>query len=147
VVIDQPRKNGAWAGGVAGGVFRAIAEEMYSRNLLNCDVEYSKNEEHTNPPRNILQDDSDEYIYNFLNQYPQPDTTAVHSDDSAAIQTVTSIEAVVPSVIGYTAQDALYELEQLGFVVEMEGMGRVVKQSIKARIPLQKGMNMKLTLK
>lgn len=147
VVIDQPRKNGAWAGGVAGGVFRAIAEEMYSRNLLDCDVEYSKNEEHTNPPRNILQDDSDEYIYNFLNQYPQPDTTAVHSDDSAAIQTVTSIEAVVPSVIGYTAQDALYELEQLGFVVEMEGMGRVVKQSIKAGIPLQKGMNMKLTLK
>ncbi|MBO7291649.1 MAG: PASTA domain-containing protein, partial [Bacteroidaceae bacterium] len=64
-----------------------------------------------------------------------------------ATQTVTSHEAVVPSVIGYTAQDALYELEQLGFVVEMEGMGRVVKQSIKAGIPLQKGMNMKLTLK
>ena len=38
-------------------------------------------------------------------------------------------------------------LEKMGFVVELEGIGRVAKQSIEAGIPLQKGMNMKLTLK
>jgi hypothetical protein len=41
----------------------------------------------------------------------------------------------------------MYLLEKMGFVVELQGMGRVVAQSITPGIPLQKGMNMKLTLK
>lgn len=146
VVIDKPRKHKAWAGGVAGGVFRAIAEEMYSRNLLECDIEYKAIEESKNPPRNQVYTPIDDVVYNYLGQYPQSDTVPIHCalpEEAAALYD----KQVVPSVVGYTVDDATYLLEKLGFVVEVEGIGRVAKQSIEAGIPLQKGMNMKLTLK
>ena len=54
---------------------------------------------------------------------------------------------VVPSVVGWSAQEALYELEKLGMEVELQGMGRVERQSLQAGIPLQKGMKIKLILK
>ena len=139
VVIDKPRKHKAWAGGVAGGVFRAIAEEMYSRNLLECDIEYKAMEESKNPPRNQVYTPTDDVIYNYLGQYPQPDTVPVHC---ALPEEATALydKHVVPSVVGYTVDDATYLLEKMGFVVELEGIGRVAKQSIEAGIPLQKGM-------
>jgi cell division protein FtsI (penicillin-binding protein 3) len=146
VVIDKPRKHKAWAGGVSGGVFRAIAEEMYSRNLIECDVEYKALEESKNPPRNPVYTLTDDIVYNYLGQYPQPDTVPIHStlhDEAIALYD----EQLVPLVVGYTANDAVYLLESMGFMVDVEGMGRVAKQSIAAGIPLQKGMKMKLTLK
>ncbi|MBR5843366.1 MAG: transpeptidase family protein [Bacteroidaceae bacterium] len=146
VVIDKPRRNKAWAGGVAGGVFRAIAEEMYSRNLLECDVEYKATEEVKNPPRNQVYTPTDDAVYGYLGQYPQPDTVNVHKPLSVEAVALYE-EQVVPSVVGYSAADAIYLLEKLGFVVEVQGAGRVAQQSIEAGIPLQKGMNMKLTLK
>lgn len=141
VVIDKPRKHKAWAGGVSGGVFRAIAEEMYSRNLLECDVEYTADDDALNPPRNKVRMQAEDAVYSYLQQYPQPDTTTTqHSKPTMG-------DECVPSVVGYTAADAMYLLEKMGFVVELQGMGRVVAQSITPGIPLQKGMNMKLTLK
>ena len=144
VVIDKPRKNGTSAGGVSGGVFRAIVEEMYSRNMLDCDVNYVPIEGDKTPPRHNVSYEADEVIYDYLAQYPMPDTSAVEADTVAV---ATPDAATVPSVIGYTPTEALYELEKLGFDVEMTGTGRVAKQSIKPGIPLQKGMQMKLTLK
>lgn len=146
VVIDKPRKNKAWAGGVSGGVFRAIAEEMYSRNLLECDVEYQAVDGKKTPPHNSVTAPSDNVVYNYLGQYPQPDTAHVHR---SLPEEVTAMYAsdVVPSVIGFSATDAMYVLEKMGFKVEINGVGHVVHQSIEAGIPLQKGMNMKLTLK
>ena len=144
VVIDKPRKNGTSAGGVSGGVFRAIVEEMYSRNMLDCDVNYVPIEGDKTPPRHNVSYEADEVIYDYLAQYPMPDTSAVEADTVAVAM---PDAATVPSVIGYTPTEALYELEKLGFDVEMTGTGRVAKQSIKPGIPLQQGMQMKLTLK
>ena len=125
---------------------RAIAEEMYSRNLLECDVEYQAVDGKKNPPHNSVTAPSDNVVYNYLGQYPQPDTAHVHR---SLPEEVTAMYAsdVVPSVIGFSATDAMYVLEKMGFKVEINGVGHVVHQSIEAGIPLQKGMNMKLTLK
>lgn len=147
VVVDKPRVNTAWAGGVPGGVFRAIVEEMYNRNLLECSVNYASSDSMPTPPRNDAAHDYDKHIYNYLDQHPLPDTSFT---ERVAIDTETTNEPVqreVPSVIGWTAQEAIYELERLGLIVELQGMGRVERQSLQPGLPLQKGMKIKLILK
>lgn len=147
VVVDKPRVNTAWAGGVPGGVFRAIVEEMYNRNLLECNVEYTSVDSLPQPPRNSASHNLDKNIYDYLHQYPAPDTTRVKKakTDTAVVEAANM--PVVPSVVGWSAQEALYELEKLGMEVELQGMGRVERQSLQAGIPLQKGMKIKLILK
>lgn len=140
VVIDKPRVNKAWAGAVSGGVFRAIAEEMYNRNMLDGEVDYQQAEGEKTPPRNLVESEYDDMIYAYLNQYPAPDTTKLPAD------TIIYSSEVVPSVVGWSVHDALYELEKKGFEVEVKGMGRVVRQSLTPGIPLQKGMKITLTL-
>lgn len=146
VVIDKPRVNTAWTGGVPGGVFRAIAEEMYNRNLLDCNVEYEPTDTLISPPLNLTDHEYDKFIYKYLNQYPIPDT-AKRENTPGSVLDINNQEPVVPSVIGWSVQEAVYELEQMGMEVELQGMGRVAQQSLQAGIPLQKGMKIKLTLK
>ena len=131
---------------MSGGVFRAIAEEMYSRNLIECDVEYQAMEDVKNPPRNQVYTPSDNVIYNYLGQYPQPDTAQTQRLLAEEVSAMYAAN-VVPSVVGLLAADAMYILEKMGFEVDVNGMGCVVEQSIEPGIPLQKGMKMKLTLK
>ena len=146
VVIDKPRMDTASAGRVSGGVFRAIAEEMYNRNMLVCDIDYqsTKEEEDNTPPRNDVPTESDRLIYEYLNQHPLPDTTRVVAD--TIVTDTIACDEVVPSVVGWSAPEALNYLEREGFEVELQGMGRVEKQSLKPGIPKQKGMKIVLTL-
>lgn len=146
VVIDKPRMDTASAGKVSGGVFRAIAEEMYNRNMLVCDIDYqsTKEEEDKTPPRNDVPTESDRLIYEYLNQHPLPDTTRVVAD--TIVTDTIACDEVVPSVVGWSAPEALNYLEREGFEVELQGMGRVEKQSLKPGIPKQKGMKIVLTL-
>lgn len=147
VVVDKPRVNTAWAGGVPGGVFRAIVEEMYNRNLLDCIVEYAPTDTLPQPPRNKVSHNLDKSVYNYLHQYPAADTATVEAARPDTIITAHHDMPLVPSVIGWSAQEALYELEKIGMEVELQGMGRVKQQSLQAGIPLQKGMKIKLILK
>ena len=142
VIVDKPLVHKASSGGVAGGVFRAIVEEMYSRNLLDCDVDYQESSDVKNPPRNYVTSYMDEQVYDYLDQYPMADTLAHHTLSFAMQES-----DVVPSVVGWSAQDALYLLENMGCDVEVEGVGHVVKQSPTAGLPLREGMKITLTLK
>lgn len=146
VVIDKPQNKSA--GAVAGGVFRAIAEEMYNRNLLECDVEYTPTDTLPLPPRNSVGNELDNTVYNYLKRYPAPlaEEVSEKTNTTVAVEEHNNMP-VVPSVIGLGALEALYELESIGMEVELQGAGRVVQQSLQSGIPLQKGMNIKLTLK
>jgi hypothetical protein len=115
---------------------------MYSRNLLDCDVDYQENSDVKNPPRNYVTSYMDEQVYDYLDQYPMADTLAHHTLSFAMQES-----DVVPSVVGWSAQDALYLLENMGCDVEVEGVGHVVKQSPTAGLPLREGMKITLTLK
>ena len=143
VVIDKPDLHSA--GRVSGAVFRAIAEEMYNRNLLEECTEYKSDEAKKNPPLvagdTVLRDE----VYAYLNQYPLPDTTktTLHVDTTAVAQAGVP---VVPSVIGMSAKDALYKLEQQGFFVSLSGKGRVVSQSLHPGATYHKGENIVLLL-
>ena len=139
VVVDKPRDHSA--GGVAGGVFRAIAEEMYSRNLLSSDVDYRPISANKNIPQTKSTTQYDEAVYRYLNQYPLPDSNRVeveHPSDNPN---------EIPSVLGYTAKDAMFILEQYGIEVEIIGMGRVENQSLAAGTPILPGMKITLMLK
>lgn len=144
VVIDKPDLHSA--GRVSGIVFRAIAEEMYNRNLLEECAEYKSNKEMKNPPLakgdTILRDE----VYTYLSQYPLPDTTKSVSHVDTAVVAEAGHTMLVPSVIGMSAKDALYTLEQQGFFVSLSGKGRVVSQSLQPGEAYSKGENIALLL-
>jgi cell division protein FtsI (penicillin-binding protein 3) len=53
----------------------------------------------------------------------------------------------VPNVVGMGLSDALYLLESRGLVVEIEGAGKVVKQSVEAGSAVKQGDKIKIVLK
>lgn len=145
VLVDKPRDHSA--GGVAGGVFKAIAEEMYSRSMLDCDVQYQASEGDKNPPRNELESLLDKRIYEYLGQYPTVDTTA-KKNPIKTVDIASGDTLIMPSVIGMTAGDAMYVLESMGMIVELQGVaGRVRSQSIPEGTQLIRGMDVILNLK
>jgi cell division protein FtsI (penicillin-binding protein 3) len=52
----------------------------------------------------------------------------------------------VPSVIGMTAKDAVFLLENEGMSVKIKGYGSVIKQSITPGTVVQRGVLIKITL-
>lgn len=140
VVIDKPEEHSA--GRVAGGVFAAIAEEMYSRNMLNTVSEFPADEGSQQPPRCDVTTSSESYLYDMLQQYPD----SVNNIEVINLADYKNTD-MVPSVVGLTAKDALYLLERLGIVVELQGMGRVESQSVAAGTPIVQGMKIKIELK
>ncbi len=144
VVIDKPDLHSA--GRVSGAVFRAIAEEMYNRNMLEECAEYKDDKGKKNPPLTagdtVLRDE----VYAYLGQYPLPDTTKVVSHIDTTVVAKVNDASVVPSVIGLSAKDALYKLESQGFFVSLSGKGRVVSQSLQPGEAYRKGENIALLL-
>lgn len=72
-------------------------------------------------------------------------TTA--KDNSIAMNKIPVIDNLVPSVIGMGASDALYLLEEAGLYVEIEGSGKVTKQSIPAGRRAHKGDYIRIVLR
>lgn len=140
VVVDKPTNHSA--GRVAGGVFASIAEEMYSRNMLNTVSEFPATKGSTLPPTYKVTTTSESYLYEQLGQSPAgaDKIEAVRLSDYPRTD-------VLPSVVGLTAKDALYLLERLGVEVELQGMGRVVSQSISAGTKVKPDMKIVLKLK
>ena len=52
----------------------------------------------------------------------------------------------MPSVVGMSARDAVYELEKLGLLVKLEGKGRVISQSIGYNTRIKKSDKVELKL-
>jgi cell division protein FtsI (penicillin-binding protein 3) len=58
----------------------------------------------------------------------------------------TVLKGVVPNVVGLSAKDAVYLIENIGMNVSIEGYGTVVKQSYPAGNPSFHGGLIELTL-
>lgn len=56
-------------------------------------------------------------------------------------------EGLVPNVVGMGAQDALYLLESVGLKVQINGVGRVRQQSLRAGTKYYEGSTIVLTLR
>jgi cell division protein FtsI (penicillin-binding protein 3) len=141
-------------GGMAGMVFKNIAERTY---ILN---------EQLSPEKCVLDSallkmplikngvwKQNQTVLNTLGfEYPNidDDTQWVkmnHSNSTKYIASNVKVDKnVVPNVIGMGARDALYLLEKLGLRVNLIGSGKVVSQSFNPGQKIVKGTTISITL-
>jgi len=118
VVIHNPdKKKGYYGATVAAPVFKKIAQKMYASAPIKREVQNAI------PEIEALDMDAEKYY------------TALHKESNT-----------VPDVRGMAGMDAVSVLENLGLKVKFEGVGRVVKQSIRRGTKLKKGVVIVLKL-
>ncbi len=123
-------------GGMAGMVFKNIAEQTYLRKVRltveDCEVDSTLQK---NPPLKNGNWDHNQTVLTALN-LPVDDLSDAGewvkvSRDSTAYRpkAIEVDEAVIPDVRGMGARDAVYLLEKSGLRVNLAGSGKVVSQS------------------
>lgn len=123
-------------GGMAGMVFKNIAEQTYLRKVRltveDCEVDSILQK---NPPLKNGNWDRNQTVLTALN-LPVGDLSdtgewVTVSRDSTAYRpkAIEVDEAVIPDVRGMGARDAVYLLEKSGLRVNLAGSGKVVSQS------------------
>lgn len=139
VVINKPRQNGIYGSAVAGPVFRKIADECYA-SLLDLRPALNKApkpimDESMLPSGNIVYKEDFNQLADVLGieSFGHPTTEMVYTraqSDSLILERRTISENIVPNVGGMGVRDAVYLLENMGIKVKINGVGKVVRQSI-----------------
>ena len=152
VVIYKPKKN-IYGAKVSGTVFAAVANKVFASNLKYHDAINEANDKSENLPpikaggkadaSNVLAELG--YEHNITNSGPW--IAEVRPSKKINLIPRKIMEMKVPNVLGMTAKDAVYILEDMGMVVEISGYGKVIYQSISEGADLEKGRLIKLTLK
>ncbi len=155
VVVSAPNNNSIYGGDVAGPIFREISDKIYS---LEIDLHQALNERGKPrmktkylPTLNIGYKSDMETVLNFL-ELPHASETSTEMTATFAIEDTIRLkprtikdEKSVPNVVGMGLRDALYVLENKGLRVEIDGVGKVKRQSIKPGTRTR-GQTIKLTL-
>jgi len=117
VVIHKPdKKLGYYGNIVAAPVFKQIAQKIYSETPMQNEVEFQS---------------ENDVVTNKFNSY--------YDKANAKYKTV-------PNVTNMPGMDAVSLLENLGFIVNFNGIGKVKSQSIKPGAELKKGTQISLDL-
>lgn len=157
VVINSPSNGVYYGAAVAGPVFKEIAEKVYSGSL-NCiePVNERKIILTQYPAVGRIQKEELDYVSNYFGIVPaqvqassSPGTDA--DKTTQVVQNADRISAqlkrgLMPDLMGLSAKDALFLLENNGVEVKLTGMGTVKKQSIQAGQKFEKGNSITLTL-
>jgi len=139
VVINRPRRGGFYGGDVAGPVFREIADNIYSAKIeLHAPINLGPKPVLAGnglPGYSIGDKDDIKTVFRFLDMSwhgdPESPVAAVRvQSDSLILEQRTMPEDRVPNVVGLGLRDALYILENRGLAVEIEGFGKVGRQSL-----------------
>lgn len=154
VVVNAPSNNVYYGNIVAGSVFREIADRVYASDLqmnrkkiaeeymANGVFPYSKGGTH----------DDLMMVYGELG-FPVGEknvntewVSTQASESGIGLKPKPIPKGVVPSVIGMGARDAVSILENLGLHVQIQGVGRVTSQSLKAGTAYRSGNTVFLKL-
>lgn len=141
-------------GGMAGMVFKNIAEQTYLRKVQlsvdDCRIDSTLNKEpeikNGNTKKSLM-------LLSSLNlkvdkPHEDYDWVKVNLDSVGYKPTPLEInENIIPDVIGMGARDALYLLEKSGLKVNLNGSGKVVAQSLRPGQRLVKGSTVSVTLR
>ena len=152
VVISKPRKE-IYGARVSGTVFAAIANKVYANTLryhkainestplsYNLPIVKSGNKRDITALLKMLKVN---YQLNYEGEWLTADTLVKKVQlDRKKIN-----KNLVPNVIGMTAKDAVYLLENRGLIVKLIGYGKVTSQSLNAGNPFGKGQLIKIELK
>jgi cell division protein FtsI (penicillin-binding protein 3) len=141
VVINNPQGE-YLAAKVAGPVFRAIADRVYSSDLEMNQATPLRFVGNTQLPkakagnRKAVQE-----VYNKLNIKPlyASNNTGVDTSNGLAFEENKYQKGSVPEVTGMGLSDALYLLGNAGYRVSVHGSGTVVKQSVTGGSIIPKG--------
>lgn len=153
VIISKPKGEKRYAAQVAGPVFVAIANKIFSSSL-NYHQAINETGNHLPSSPKVMVGQAKE-ILSLLKRWKIPVVDTKESDwvvsDTLNKQIILNrrqlIKAKVPDVTGMSAKDAVYLLESMGLVVQFSGYGSVTSQSLAPGTELFKGMLIKIELK
>jgi cell division protein FtsI (penicillin-binding protein 3) len=157
VVIYNPSAGNYYGGLVSAPVFKEIAEKVYSSSLdFQQEINYKKPLLTKIPDLIKTKREDAVRILTDLNIPYLASTDDLEwiskgQDSTKVTITGNKIEGelkkgVVPSLLGLSAKDALYLLENNGMSVRLNGIGTVKKQSLEAGTKYFKGSMITLTL-
>lgn len=141
VIINDPKRNGIYGSDVAGPVFREIADKCFA-GKLRLHKPYNRRPKpamaagqlpsydvgNTQDMQQVLEHLGVPYYGN-----PESEIAILLADkDSLMVEPRRVSGNRVPNVVGMGLRDALYVLENKGLQVEISGVGKVVRQSIRA---------------
>lgn len=151
VVVSAPSKE-IYGATVSGTVFTAIANKVYASSL-----KYHKPVNSGKKHRALLPQSKDGNRYDLLKSFkalnvPFSSTTSaqwartVNSGNSIKVSKRNVNNTSVPDVLGMTAKDAVFLIENSGMTANIKGYGKVVKQSINPGSTITRGVVVELTL-
>lgn len=158
VVVSAPSGDSYYGGAVAGPVFKDVADKVYSTSL-----EIHKEINHVQPQFALkapkvkcgYQPDIENVLSTLKVRNNSDDENSdwvASSNDSLSVSLSTRDheeilkKGIVPNLIGMTARDVLYLLENNGMRVKLIGSGAVASQSLTAGTPFIKGSQIVLQL-
>ncbi|MDR1102559.1 MAG: transpeptidase family protein [Tannerella sp.] len=156
VVIRRPRIGYPSGGTMSGGVFRTIAEKIYS-GQTRIDVR-SMDADSTRVILPEVKNGDAKALASLLKELdirtePRRMESAYvaaerrPADNVVALREVSPAGGLVPGVAGMGARDAIYLLEKSGLRVSISGRGRVVSQSLTPGQRVTRGQTVSITLR
>ncbi len=158
VVVSAPSGDSYYGGAVAGPVFKDVADKVYSTSLeIHKEINAIQPQYALTAPKvkcgyqpdieNVLsvlkiKNDSEDEKSDWVNS--KNDSLSVSLSVSNSEDALK--KGIVPNLIGMTARDVLFLLENNGMRVRLIGSGAVATQSITAGTPFIKGSQIVLQL-
>lgn len=155
VVVNAPNRSAYYASHVAGPIFEEIADKVYSTsiNIHNALERQEETQSLTHIPvsKNGAQQDLIT-VFDKLNiavESDNPDNKWVVTQtgkDKVHMERRAITKNLVPNVLGMSAQDAVFILENAGLTVSLRGRGAIKEQSLQPGQRITKGQHITLRL-
>lgn len=140
VIINKPRRGGFYGADVAGPVFREIADKVYG-TTIDLQTPVNQQRKQTLASNQLPTYDSGmrediQTVLDFLEiPYYRGGTGEIAiltaKSDSLIVQNRSvASNKTVPNVTGMGLRDAIYLMENRGLRVQVQGLGKVTRQSI-----------------
>ncbi len=154
VVVNAPSNNVYYGNVVAGSVFREISDRVYASDLSMNRQENANDDiaDGVFPYSKGGSFESLKIIYKKLDFPFDADNLSTEWVSTTANETGIGLKpkpmpkGLVPAVIGMGAKDAVSILENMGLHVQLQGVGRVTAQSLKAGTTYRAGNTIFLKL-
>lgn len=155
VVVNAPNRAVYYASHVAAPIFEEIADKVYATSI-NIHDELDEQDEITSLTRvPVSKNGSQRDLQTVFAELNVPVKSGNPDDEWVVTQTGQTdvsmgrravVENLVPNVIGMSAQDAVFILENSGLKVKMKGRGVIKGQSIAPGERIMKGQYITLDL-
>ncbi len=152
VVINNPNRGLYYASSVAVPVFKDIADKIYATDL-DIQIPHKEDTVYQAPNSKVGAYYDVNKIYDELNFKISSDVEdaafvyAKAQADSLSLYKRKIQYGLMPNVKYMSAKDAVYMLEEMGLKVEVDGLGKVVEQSIAPGVKIKKGSLVTIKLK